>query len=171
MISVRITLSKYYLPTSRTLLIILRCLCRQARDDDLHNIVTLAMHELNMNLDQSLRWVGDLHDQLVDSFLWTAKAIPSSGDAELDGNVMAYVNALGNCVRAHDSWCFEVRRVSLMTIVSEPFDRARNISAKLDCKFRNRGLLVYFPESGRPSRYEKRYLRKRRFNQESTLGR
>ena len=80
---------------------------RQARGTDGHNIVTLAMHELDTDLNGALDWVSRYNDDNVEQFMEIFRNLPSWGEP-LDAQVGSYVEGLGNYVRAHDSWCFEV---------------------------------------------------------------
>ncbi|CAL1702577.1 unnamed protein product [Somion occarium] len=81
----------------------------QARGDDTQNLVTIVMHEKNIDLPSSLAWIKEFHDSLVSTFLTKSKGIPSFGVA-IDAEVAQYVEALGNWVRANDCWCFESQR-------------------------------------------------------------
>ncbi len=82
---------------------------RQARGDDVHNLVTIIMHEQGLSLQDAMSWISDMHDRLADIFLSSSNNIPSSGDPQLDEQVLKYIERLGNCVRAHDCWSFEAR--------------------------------------------------------------
>ncbi|KAJ7509058.1 terpenoid synthase [Mycena galericulata] len=99
--------------TTIDLLILGNDLCsynvEQARGDDGHNIVTVAMVQFNLNLDGALSWISELHDSLVARFLLDAKDIPSWGPV-LDPQVSLYIEGLGNWVRANDCWSFESQR-------------------------------------------------------------
>ena len=66
------------------------------------------MYEHKCDLLGALQWISDLNDRLVEEVLSSLKEIPSFGNLALDQQVSAYVDGLGNWVRAHDSWCFEV---------------------------------------------------------------
>ncbi|KAH8817740.1 terpenoid synthase [Flagelloscypha sp. PMI_526] len=78
----------------------------QSRGDDGHNIVKLAMLENQTDLEGAMNFVSDLHDRLLDTFLDTAKNLPSFG-ATIDAWLVRYIDGLGNWVRASDSWSFE----------------------------------------------------------------
>ncbi|KAK7694474.1 Delta(6)-protoilludene synthase [Cerrena zonata] len=82
----------------------------QARGDDGHNLVTIVMHERKCDLISALKWISGLHDDLVEKFLSTLKAVPSFGNRNLDEQVSTYVDGLGNWVRANDTWSFESER-------------------------------------------------------------
>ena len=66
------------------------------------------MHERNCDFLDAVKWISDLNDRLVNEALSNLKNIPSFGNPVFDSQVSAYVDGLGNWVRAHDSWCFEV---------------------------------------------------------------
>ncbi|KAJ7121824.1 terpenoid synthase [Mycena crocata] len=82
----------------------------QARGDDGHNLVTIVMHALGLDLNAALLWISDLHDKLVDRFLHAYQQIPHFSDPELDAQVSEYVDGLGNWVRGNDVWSFESER-------------------------------------------------------------
>ncbi|KAJ7474144.1 hypothetical protein FB451DRAFT_1398142 [Mycena latifolia] len=82
---------------------------RQARDDDGHNLVRIVMHQYNMNHQQAMNWISDLHDEIVDEFLALWESIPTFG-GPLDREVRTYADGLGNWVRANDAWSFESQR-------------------------------------------------------------
>jgi len=51
----------------------------QAKNDDLHNLVTIVMHHQKVDVHAAMKWIGELHDKLVDEFLETYKLLPSFG--------------------------------------------------------------------------------------------
>jgi hypothetical protein len=81
----------------------------QARGDDSHNLVTIVMKQLNLDVQDALDWIGVLHDKLAERFLSDYRRIPSWG-GPLDLEVMTYADGLGNWVRANDQWSFESER-------------------------------------------------------------
>ncbi|KAJ7474115.1 terpenoid synthase [Mycena latifolia] len=81
----------------------------QARGDDGHNLVRIVMHQYNMNPQQAMNWISDLHDEIVDEFLALWESIPTFGGT-LDREVRTYADGLGNWVRANDAWSFESQR-------------------------------------------------------------
>ncbi|KAJ7474169.1 terpenoid synthase [Mycena latifolia] len=81
----------------------------QARGDDGHNLVRIVMHQYNMNPQQAMNWISDLHDEIVDEFLALWESIPTFG-GPLDREVRTYADGLGNWVRANDAWSFESQR-------------------------------------------------------------
>ncbi|KAJ7112783.1 terpenoid synthase [Mycena crocata] len=82
----------------------------QARGDDGHNLITIVMHALDLNLNAALMWISDLHDKLVDQFLTAYKWVPRFNNPDLDAQVLEYVDGLGNWVRGNDVWSFESER-------------------------------------------------------------
>ena len=81
-----------------------------ASGDDGHNIVTIVMNELALDLDGAVRWTKEYHDQVVKEFLNTAENLPSFGDKHPDTQLTAYIEGIALFVRGHDSWCFESAR-------------------------------------------------------------
>ncbi|KAH8886432.1 terpenoid synthase [Thozetella sp. PMI_491] len=84
----------------------------QSRGDDGHNLVTVVMLEHNMNPQDAMDWIGDLHTSLVEQFLAEHARLPIfyNEDGTVNQQVPLYVDALGNWVRANDSWSFESER-------------------------------------------------------------
>ncbi|KAJ7049042.1 terpenoid synthase [Mycena amicta] len=83
----------------------------QARGDDGHNLVTIVMHQYDLDVQQAMDWIGHLHDQIVDDFLQAFQELPTfGGPRALDRELRTYVDGLGNWVRANDAWSFESER-------------------------------------------------------------
>jgi len=81
----------------------------QARGDDLHNMVTIVMHQFNTDVQGAMDYIGKFHDRLAGAFLLTKDRLPSWGEP-IDSQVARYVHGLGNWVRANDQWSFESQR-------------------------------------------------------------
>jgi len=81
----------------------------QARGDDLHNMVTIVMHQFDTDVQGAMEYIGKLHDRLAGAFLLTKDRLPSWGEPT-DSQVARYVHGLGNWVRANDQWSFESQR-------------------------------------------------------------
>jgi Delta6-protoilludene synthase len=81
----------------------------QARGDDTHNILTVVMRELKIDLEASLTWVCEYHEQLERKFYECCDKIPRWGEP-IDSEVARYCEGLGNWVRANDQWSFESGR-------------------------------------------------------------
>ncbi|GJJ08044.1 hypothetical protein Clacol_002251 [Clathrus columnatus] len=80
----------------------------QARGDDTHNLVTIVMHELKLDIQGAINWIGELNDDLATEFLKEYYNLPTFKGFEHD--ILAYCKGLGNWVRANDSWSFESER-------------------------------------------------------------
>jgi len=80
---------------------------RRDRGDDGHNLVTVVMHQFNMDPQASMNLILDIHNTLAMDFMDEWKRIPTFG-GPLDLEVRTYCDGLGNWVRANDSWSFEV---------------------------------------------------------------
>jgi len=81
----------------------------QARGDDGHNLVTIVMHQYNLDTQGAMNWISDLHDDIVDEFLEVWKTVPTFG-GPVDREIRTYLDGLGNWVRGNDSWSFESER-------------------------------------------------------------
>ena len=66
------------------------------------------MHEQKCNLAAAVEWVSNLHDRVVDLFLSTMREVPSFRDPTIDKQISVYIDGLGNWVRGHYCWSFEV---------------------------------------------------------------
>ncbi|RDW85332.1 terpenoid synthase [Coleophoma cylindrospora] len=84
----------------------------QSRGDEGHNLLTVVMQEHGLTLQEAFDWIGRLHNDLVSQFLKIYAEIPAfvSRCGILGPEVSSYVDALGNWVRANDSWSFESER-------------------------------------------------------------
>lgn len=72
-------------------------------------MVTVIMHEHDLDVQGAMDHIGELHDRLLKSFLLTKDRLPSWGEP-IDSQVARYVHGLGNWVRANDQWSFESQR-------------------------------------------------------------
>ena len=83
------------------------CFARQARGDDGHNLVTIVMHQFQIDVQKAINWISRLHDDLAEQFLEEWTKIPTYG-GPIDREIRTYCDGLGNWVRGNDSWSFEV---------------------------------------------------------------
>jgi hypothetical protein len=81
----------------------------QSRGDDLHNMVTVVMHQYNMDVRGAMAWIGEYNDQIASSFIVSMTQIPSWG-SKIDAQVAQYVRGLGMCVKGVDQWHWESHR-------------------------------------------------------------
>nr|WOJ44888.1 linalool/nerolidol synthase [Ganoderma lucidum] len=83
----------------------------QASGDDLHNIVTIAMHENSQGLDEALQWVAARHRERVAHALaiWP-RALALSFSPRVDEDLLVYIEHLMNWPRGSDCWDFESGR-------------------------------------------------------------
>lgn len=72
-------------------------------------MVTVVMHERDIDVQGAMDYIGGLHDRLVKSFLLAKDRLPTWGEP-IDSQVARYVHGLGNWVRANDQWSFESQR-------------------------------------------------------------
>ncbi|KAM5537397.1 hypothetical protein V8D89_008916 [Ganoderma adspersum] len=80
----------------------------QASGDDLHNIITIVMHENALDLDRALEWVAERHRETVEDALaaWS-RALALSFSPQVDEDVVVYIDHILNWPRANDCWNFE----------------------------------------------------------------
>lgn len=80
----------------------------QAAGDDLHNVITIAMHEYHLDLQGALDWVAERHKERVDHALKTWPAVLAlSISPEVEADFAVYLDHLTNWPRANDCWNFE----------------------------------------------------------------
>lgn len=72
------------------------------------------MAELDLEIQEALDWIGQLHNDLANQFLDLYKSVPRLfiESSIVNQQVSCYANALGNWVRANDQWSFEVQNPS-----------------------------------------------------------
>lgn len=84
----------------------------QARGD-VHNLIMVAMHEFNTDVQTAINWIGNHHESLVHQFLneWHNIPIVSLGLPENAGkDVQAYCERLAYWIRGNGCWSFESER-------------------------------------------------------------
>ncbi|KAF8970725.1 terpenoid synthase [Flammula alnicola] len=81
----------------------------QATGDDRHNVITIAMHEFNVDLDGAMQWAANYHVEVETKFLDGLKRVPSWGP-EIDQQLKQYIYGLANWPRCNDCWNFESGR-------------------------------------------------------------
>ncbi|EMD33938.1 hypothetical protein CERSUDRAFT_97863 [Gelatoporia subvermispora B] len=80
----------------------------QAADDDLHNIITIVMHEKQIDLDSALSWLAAEHKTRADRILGTWKQIEDlKFSPEIESALAYYIDHLLNWPLANDCWNFE----------------------------------------------------------------
>ena len=72
----------------------------------LHNLVTIAMHQLDLGPQKAADWIGDWADDIAKDFLQCRADLPSWGP-DIDSQVQEYVDGLAYWVRGNDDWSFE----------------------------------------------------------------
>ena len=81
----------------------------RARGHALHNLVTIAMHQLDLGPQAATDWIGHWADGIARDFLQCRAHLPSWG-TDIDRQVQEYVNGLAYWVRGNDDWSFESMR-------------------------------------------------------------
>ncbi|KAF9481630.1 terpenoid synthase [Pholiota conissans] len=74
-----------------------------------HNIITVIMHERNLDLQAALDFLGIYANDIASIFLADLERVPSWGP-ELDERVQVYIEGLGQWVRGNDDWSCEGKR-------------------------------------------------------------
>lgn len=83
----------------------------QAAGDDLHNIIRIAMSELNLDLQGAFDWLASVHGSKIAHFFETwSEAKKLTWGPEVDAEMTVYLDGLANWVRANDCWNFESGR-------------------------------------------------------------
>ncbi|KAJ7645684.1 isoprenoid synthase domain-containing protein [Mycena polygramma] len=81
----------------------------QAVGDDRHNILTIVMHQFNIDLGAAMAWVCDYHEEVEARFLDGLKRVPGFGPG-VDEQLHEYIEHLANWPRCNDCWNFESGR-------------------------------------------------------------
>ncbi|EED79566.1 predicted protein [Postia placenta Mad-698-R] len=82
---------------------------KQATGDGKYNILTVVMHQFNIDLEAAMAWVASYHKGVENKFLDGMRKLPSFGPA-VDRELQEYVLALAIFPRANDCWSFESGR-------------------------------------------------------------
>ncbi|KAJ7599440.1 terpenoid synthase [Mycena floridula] len=80
-----------------------------ATDDDLFNLVTVAMHQFETDYTGAVTWITAYHADMQLKFRQNLSKIPSFGPA-IDEPLNEYILHLCNWPRANDCWNFECGR-------------------------------------------------------------
>ncbi|OSX64651.1 hypothetical protein POSPLADRAFT_1133971 [Postia placenta MAD-698-R-SB12] len=81
----------------------------QSTGDDRHNILTIVMHQFNIDLEAAMAWVASYHKDVENKFLDGMKELPSFGPV-VDKELEEYILALAIWPRTNDCWAFESGR-------------------------------------------------------------
>ncbi|KAH7924497.1 terpenoid synthase [Leucogyrophana mollusca] len=81
----------------------------QATGDENHNIVTVAMHELGVDIGSAVAWAAGYHGELAGRFIGGLAGVPSWG-AAIDAQLQVYLHGMANWARANSCWSFESGR-------------------------------------------------------------
>ncbi|KAI0023873.1 terpenoid synthase [Xylariomycetidae sp. FL0641] len=81
----------------------------QASGDDEHNLITIAMQERGLSVQEAIDWTAQLHADMVRKFNRYYRELPRWG-GPLDLDVQAYVNGAAQWVVAYVQWSYESQR-------------------------------------------------------------
>ena len=81
----------------------------QATNDDRHNILTVAMNQLDTDYDGAMLWLVGYHTSIEQRFHTALRSLPSFGP-EIDEPLKTYTLGLANWPRASECWNFESGR-------------------------------------------------------------
>jgi len=76
---------------------------------DPHNILTVLKRQLNLDLEDGLKWVAESHSSVQRKFLDKLHTLEPQG-SEVDNDVRRYIDGIAYWVRANESWSFECAR-------------------------------------------------------------
>ncbi|KAF8529365.1 terpenoid synthase [Gautieria morchelliformis] len=83
----------------------------QSRDDDAHNMLTCIMRSENVSLQEAMSLLQAHISTLAAQFLAIrAQVWEASHSDPVDASLLAYIDGIGNWVRANDAWSFESQR-------------------------------------------------------------
>ncbi|KAI0050123.1 terpenoid synthase [Auriscalpium vulgare] len=81
----------------------------QANGEDLHNILTIVMAEVKVDLNGALDWLERRHAELNEAIIETWNSLPVWNE-DIRDSVDEYLLGLVGWVRSNDSWNFESQR-------------------------------------------------------------
>ena len=76
---------------------------------DTHNIVVVVQHQLELELQDAIDYVGEFCLGCIDRFETLRKMLPSWGP-DIDAQMQAYVDGLGSWMIGNLVWSFETER-------------------------------------------------------------
>jgi Delta6-protoilludene synthase len=83
----------------------------QSRGDDTHNMLTCIMNSEDLLVKDAMSLLREYISALEDRFLIIRSHLQGQAGAEpADPSLLAYVDGIGNWVRANDAWSFESQR-------------------------------------------------------------
>ncbi|KAI1782570.1 terpenoid synthase [Ganoderma leucocontextum] len=83
----------------------------RASGDDLHNIITIAMHENSQYLEEAIEWIAARYREQVEHALATwPRALALSFSRQVDEDLIVYIDHLMNWPRANECWAVESGR-------------------------------------------------------------
>ncbi|KAI0041515.1 terpenoid synthase [Auriscalpium vulgare] len=81
----------------------------QANGEELHNILTIVMAELKVDLNGALDWLEKRHAELNEAIIETCNSLPVWNE-DIRDDVDEYLLGVVGWVRSNDSWNFESQR-------------------------------------------------------------
>jgi len=81
----------------------------QARGDEEHNLLTIVMKELSIDVHGAIDWLESLNAKLVVQYASLYQRVPSWREP-IDSQLREYVHGIANWVRANEEWSFESQR-------------------------------------------------------------
>lgn len=81
----------------------------QGFGNDSHNVLTVAIQTLDIDLQDAVLWAAKFQADLEARFLEKQKRIPSWG-SDIDRQVQKYIDGLGRWIRGNMCWNFESER-------------------------------------------------------------
>ncbi|KAH7917194.1 terpenoid synthase [Leucogyrophana mollusca] len=81
----------------------------RATGDENHNLLTVIMHELHVDLAGAVEWAVNFHTEMEQKFISSFSRLPSWGPT-IDRQVKEYLDGVANWARGNVSWSFECRR-------------------------------------------------------------
>lgn len=81
----------------------------QAAGDDAHNIITIAMRQYSLDVQEAIYWASKFHDKLKQRFHDAYTRVPRFG-GPVDLDIQMYVDGVARWVRANHQWSFEIER-------------------------------------------------------------
>jgi len=81
----------------------------QAVGDDQCNVLTIAMHQFDFDVNEAMSWASERHFSLQNEFLALMKVVPRFSP-EVNKELDEYITGVANWARATACWNFECKR-------------------------------------------------------------
>jgi hypothetical protein len=87
----------------------------QATGDDNHNLITVVMLDLGLDISSAMSWAARYHAEVERRFIDGLAKVPSWGPP-VDIQVKEYLDGIANWARAFHCWSYESQRSQIFLV-------------------------------------------------------